>query len=57
MVVYKNLRNGIFFPRQVCRRLCAIDYNAAGCERADEKLTMLTRLLPFVEKRADKSFR
>ena len=31
--------------------LGAIDYNAAGFERQEEKLTMLTRLLPFVEKR------
>ena len=31
--------------------LGAMDYNAAGYKNEDEKLAMLTRLLPFVEKR------
>ena len=31
--------------------LGAIDYNASGYKNEDEKLSMLTRLLPFVEKR------
>lgn len=31
--------------------LGAVDYNAAGYSSEEEKLTMLTRLLPFVEKR------
>lgn len=31
--------------------LGAVDYNAAGYEDETQKLTMLTRLLPFVEKR------
>ena len=45
----------------VCSVLCtgvdityengAVDYNAAGYNSSEEKLTMLTRLLPFVEKR------
>ena len=28
-----------------------MDYNAAGYENEDQKLAMLTRILPFVEKR------
>ena len=31
--------------------LGAVDYNAAGYRTEEQKLTMLTRLLPFVEKR------
>ncbi len=31
--------------------LGAVDYNAAGYQSEEQKLTMLTRLLPFVEKR------
>ena len=31
--------------------LGAVDYNASGYKNEEEKLTMLTRLLPFVEKR------
>jgi ATP-dependent Lon protease len=31
--------------------LGAVDYNASGYDNEEEKLTMLTRLLPFVEKR------
>lgn len=31
--------------------LGAVDYNAAGYESTEQKMTMLTRLLPFVEKR------
>ena len=31
--------------------LGAIDYNAGGYESEEQKLSMLTRILPFVEKR------
>ncbi len=31
--------------------LGAIDYNASGYENEEQKLAMLTRILPFVEKR------
>ncbi|MBE8952288.1 MAG: BREX system Lon protease-like protein BrxL [Quinella sp. 1Q7] len=48
---YKDARKNFSFDEWLQILLGAIDYNAAGYERADEKLTMLTRLLPFVEKR------
>ena len=31
--------------------LGAVDYNASGYKSEEEKLTVLTRLLPFLEKR------
>ena len=49
--VYKDARNNFSFEDWLKILLGAIDYNAAGYEREEEKLTMLTRLLPFVEKR------
>ena len=48
---YKDARDRFSFDEWLEILLGAIDYNAAGCEREEERLTMLTRLLPFVEKR------
>ena len=48
---YKDARENFSFDEWLEILLGAIDYNAAGYEREEEKLTMLTRLLPFVEKR------
>lgn len=48
---YKDARKNFSFDEWIQILLGAIDYNAAGFEREEEKLTMLTRLLPFVEKR------
>ena len=48
---YKSARNHFSFDEWLEILLGAIDYNAAGYEHENEKLTMLTRLLPFVEKR------
>ena len=48
---YKDARKNFSFDEWLEILLGAIDYNAAGYKRAEEKLTMLTRLLPFVEKR------
>ncbi len=48
---YKSARNNFSFDEWLKILLGAIDYNAAGYEHEEEKLTMLTRLLPFVEKR------
>lgn len=47
---YKDARKNFSFDEWLQILLGAIDYNAAGYEREEEKLTMLTRLLPFVEK-------
>lgn len=48
---YKDARKNFSFDEWLKILLGAIDYNAAGYAREEEKLTMLTRLLPFVEKR------
>ena len=47
---YKNARKNFSFEEWLTILLGAVDYNAAGYEREEERLTMLTRLLPFVEK-------
>lgn len=49
---YKDVRNEFSTPEWIDILLGAVDYNAAGYLGDEEKkLTMLTRLLPFVEKR------
>ncbi len=48
---YKDARKNFSFDEWLQILLGAIDYNAAGYQREEQKLTMLTRLLPFVEKR------
>ena len=48
---YKNARKNFSFEEWQKILLGAADYNASGYEREEEKLTMLTRLLPFVEKK------
>lgn len=48
---YKNARKNFSFDEWLQILLGAIDYNSAGYESEEEKLTMLTRLLPFVEKK------
>lgn len=49
--VYKEARKEFTTDEWIDVILGAVDYNAAGYETEEEKLTMLTRLLPFVEKR------
>ena len=49
--VYKEARKEFTTNEWIDIILGAVDYNAAGYETEEEKLTMLTRLLPFVEKR------
>ncbi len=48
---YKDVRNEFSIDEWIDILLGAIDYNAAGYEDRYQKLTMLSRLLPFVEKR------
>ena len=48
---YKNAREKFSISEWIDIVLGAVDYNAAGYKTEEEKLTMLTRLLPFVEKR------
>ena len=48
---YKDLRSDFTTDEWIDILLGAIDYNANGYESRNQKLTMLTRLLPFVEKR------
>ena len=48
---YKDVRDRFTIGEWLDVLLGAIDYNAAGYRTEEEKLTMLTRLLPFVEKR------
>ena len=48
---YKDARNQFTTDEWIDLLLGAIDYNAAGYGSEEEKLTMLTRLLPFCEKR------
>ncbi len=49
---YKEARKEFTIDKWIDILLGAVDYNAAGyCGDEEKKLTMLTRLLPFVEKR------
>ena len=48
---YKDVRGEFTTSEWIDVLLGAIDYNASGYKNEEEKLTMLTRLLPFVEKR------
>ena len=48
---YKNAREKFDIHEWIDILLGAVDYNASGYKSEEEKLTMLTRLLPFVEKR------
>lgn len=48
---YKDVRKEFSVHEWIDVLLGAIDYNAAGYENEHQKLAMLTRLLPFVEKR------
>ncbi len=48
---YKEARKDFTTEEWIDVVLGAVDYNAAGYESQEQKLTMLTRLLPFVEKR------
>jgi ATP-dependent Lon protease len=48
---YKDMRAEFSTKEWIDVLLGAVDYNAAGYENDEQKLTVLTRLLPFVEKR------
>ena len=48
---YKDVRSEFTTKEWIDVLLGAIDYNAPGYTDDEQKLTMLTRLLPFVEKR------
>lgn len=48
---YKDARREFSTDEWIDIILGAVDYNANGYETEEQKLTMLTRLLPFVEKR------
>jgi ATP-dependent Lon protease len=48
---YKDVRSEFSISEWIDILLGAIDYNAAGYENDTQKLTMLSRLLPFIEKR------
>jgi len=48
---YKDMREEFSTQEWIDVLLGAIDYNAAGYENETQKLTMISRLLPFVEKR------
>lgn len=48
---YKYARESFTLDEWIDIILGAIDYNAAGYESRQQKLAMITRLLPFVEKR------
>ena len=48
---YKDIASHFEVSDWIDVLLGAIDYNASGYQSEEEKLTMLTRLLPFVEKR------
>ena len=50
---FKDMRANFSTAEWVDVVLGAIDYNAAGYETQLQKLSMLTRLLPFVEKRVN----
>ena len=48
---YKDVRGEFTTAEWIDVLLGAVDYNAGGYKSEEEKLTMLTRLLPFAEKR------
>ncbi len=48
---YKDVRGEFRINEWIDVLLGAVDYNAAGFKNEEEKLTMLTRLLPFLEKK------
>ncbi len=48
---FKDVRKEFSISEWIDIILGAIDYNAAGYQSEEEKLSMLTRLLPFIEKR------
>lgn len=48
---YKDVRGEFTTAEWIDVLLGAVDYNASGYKTEEEKLTMLTRLLPFAEKR------
>ncbi len=48
---YKSVRSEFTIEEWIDILLGAIDYNAKGYETEKQKITMLTRLLPFVEQR------
>ena len=48
---YKDARGEFTTTEWIDALLGAVDYNASGYKNEEEKLTMLTRLLPFTEKR------
>lgn len=48
---FKEARKGFSIDEWINVILGAVDYNAEGYSNIEEKLTMITRLLPFVEKR------
>ena len=48
---YKEARKEFSIDEWIDVILGAVDYNASGYSSIEEKLTMVTRLLPFVEKR------
>lgn len=48
---YKDVRSKFTTEEWIDVLLGAVDYNASGYSDEEEKLTMLTRLLPFIEKR------
>lgn len=48
---YKDVRIEFTTAEWIDILLGAVDYNASGYRNEEEKLTMLTRLLPFMEKR------
>ena len=48
---YKDVRKEFTIHEWIDVLLGAIDYNAEGYENEHQKLSMLTRLLPFIEKR------
>ena len=48
---YKDVRAEFDISEWIDVLLGAMDYNAAGYKNEEEKLAMLTRLLPFIEKR------
>ena len=48
---YKKARSEFSIDEWINIILGAVDYNASGYQSEEEKLTMITRILPFVEKR------
>lgn len=50
---YKDMRANFSTAEWIDVLLGAIDYNASGYETELQKLSMLTRLLPFIEKRVN----